>query len=66
MILEKVDESLDDKAIQELEIVIKELYCHNGIDVKHLFNYLGENNTISEILSDELIIKSVMRNDRED
>ncbi|XVF51243.1 hypothetical protein PTKIN_Ptkin04bG0168800 [Pterospermum kingtungense] len=65
MASENLDELLDDRGIQELQNVIKELRYHNGMNVEDLLNYLGENE-VSEILTDEQIIENIMGNDQDD
>ncbi|XVF53525.1 hypothetical protein PTKIN_Ptkin05aG0105900 [Pterospermum kingtungense] len=65
MASENLDEPLDDRGIQELQNVIKELRYHNGMNVEDLLNY-PEENEVSEILTDEQIIENVMGNDQDD
>ncbi|KAL5755592.1 hypothetical protein ACOSQ2_020338 [Xanthoceras sorbifolium] len=66
MASENLDQHSDDRCVQQLHVVIKELKYHDTMDVKYLLNYPGENETSSELLSDEQIIENVMENDKED
>lgn len=48
-----LDQHSDDKGIQQLHVLIKELKYCDTMDVEYLLNYPGENEATSELLSDK-------------
>ena len=53
MTSKNLNEPLEGNGIQKLEMVVKELHCHNKMNVEYLLSYPGENDTTLKMLTDE-------------
>ncbi|KAL5538428.1 hypothetical protein UlMin_044883 [Ulmus minor] len=58
VVLENLGQHSDDRGIQQLHILIKELKYCDTMDVEYFLNYPGENEATSELLNDEKLLRT--------